>query len=380
MSKRVSDTVNARTERAPEVRPSPDEPSGLEGAPVGYAEWLADLKARVAESQQRAARSLNANLLGLYWHLGHELAAKTRLGTYGANVVDRLARDLKAAFPEMRGFSPRNLRYMRRFSELWPEPEIWQQLLPNLPWGSLCIIIDKAVHHRDWYVRATAEYGWSRSVLVMQIETKAHERFGKASTNFERNLPAPLSDLARESLKDPYRFDFLGLSREAEERHVERALVRHITEFLLELGAGFAYVGRQVHIEVGGRDFYIDLLFYHLRLRAYVVVELKAAEFEPEHLGQLGFYLSAVDAQVKHPADSPSIGLLLCKTKNAVVAEYALRATTSPIGVSEYQLVEALPKDLEADLPSIARLEEELRDPPSPRQRRRARSGTGVVD
>jgi predicted nuclease of restriction endonuclease-like (RecB) superfamily len=228
--------------------------------------------------------------------------------------------------------------------------------------------MDKAAEHRDWYARAAVEYGWSRPILVMQIETGAHERFGKASTNFERTLPKPLSDLACETLKDPYRFDFTGLSREAEERHVERALVEHITEFLIELGAGFAYVGRQVPLEVGEREFYLDLLFYHLRLRAYVVIELKAVEFEPEHLGQLGFYLAAVDGQVKRPDDAPSIGLLLCKTKDAVVAEYALKSATGPIGVSEYQLVESLPKDLAANLPSIERIEEELSKPSTARK------------
>lgn len=355
-----------------------DLPAALVDVPADYAEWLADVKTRVHQAQQRAAQAANIELLGLYWNLGHEILERQGREGYGTRVVDRLAHDLKAAFPEMKGFSPRNLKYMRRFAELWPTLELVQQLLHKLPWFHLCTIIDKAVEHRDWYARAAIEHGWSRAILVMQIETAAHERFGKASTNFQRNLPAPLSDLARESLKDPYRFDFLGLSREAEERHVERALVQHITEFLIELGAGFAYVGRQVHLEVGGRDFYIDLLFYHLRLRAYVVVELKAADFEPEHLGQLGFYLAAVDSQVKHPDDAPSIGLLLCKTKNAVVAEYALKATTSPIGVSEYQLVEALPKDLEASLPSIERIEEELREATTtsqPRARRKRKAG-----
>ncbi len=354
-------------------RPIDDSPT-LADVPADYGAWLTEVKARVLRAQQRASRAVHGELLGLYWQLGRDLSDKTRAGSYGEDIVNRLAHDLRVAFPTMRGFSPRNLRYMRRFSELWPEPEIWQQLLPDLPWAHLCTIMDKVPDHRDWYARAAVEHGWSRAILVMQIETAAHARFGKGSTNFERRLPAPQSDLARESLKDPYCFDFLGLSRDAEERHVERALVQHITEFLIELGAGFAYVGRQVRLEVGGREFYLDLLFYHLRLRAYVVVELKAAEFEPEHLGQLGFYLSAVDGQVKHPDDGPSIGLLLCKTKNAAVAEYALKAATSPIGVSEYQLVEALPKDLEASLPSIERIEEELRDAPMPAQRARPKN------
>jgi predicted nuclease of restriction endonuclease-like (RecB) superfamily len=352
-----------RPRRPPTVA---DAPAALAQAPTDYADWLSEVKARVHEAQLEASRAANSVLLGLYWQLGRDILERQGREGYGTRVVDRLAHDLQVAFPEMKGFSPRNLKYMRRFAELWPDLEVVQQLLHNLPWFHLCTIMDKAVDHRTWYARATIEYGWSRAILAMQIETRAHERFGAATNNFERNLPAPLSDLARESLKDPYRFDFLGLSRDAEERHVERALVQHITEFLIELGAGFAYVGRQVRLEVGGREFYVDLLFYHLRLRAYVVVELKATEFEPEHLGQLGFYLAAVDGQVKHPDDAPSIGLLLCKTKNAVVAEYALRATHSPIGVSEYQLVEALPRDLEQSLPSIERIEEELRGAPSP--------------
>jgi predicted nuclease of restriction endonuclease-like (RecB) superfamily len=239
-----------------------------------------------------------------------------------------------------------------------------QQLLHKLPWFHLCTLLDKLKDpaERDWYLRASIQYGWSRSVLVMQIETNAHRRLGQALTNFELQLPKPQSDLARESLKDPYRFDFLSLGAEAHEREIETALVQHITQFLLELGAGFAFVGRQVHLEVGGEDFYIDLLFYHLKLRAYVVIELKATNFKPEHTGQLGFYLTAVDAQVKAPEDAPTIGLLLCKSKNRIVAEYALRDTHKPMGIAEYQLAEALPKDLEANLPSIEQIERELGD------------------
>jgi len=233
-----------------------------------------------------------------------------------------------------------------------------------LPWFHLCTLLDKLKEpgQREWYLQAAAKHNWSRAVLVMQIETRAIDRFGQALTNFEQQLPKPQSALARESLKDPYRFDFLGLGSEAVEREVEGALVKHITQFLLELGAGFAFVGRQVLLNVGGDEFFIDLLFYHLKLRAYVVVELKAADFKPEHTGQLGFYLAAVDAQVKAPEDAPTIGLLLCKSKNRVVAEYALKTTSSPIGVAEYQLIEALPEDLEGSLPSIEQIERELGD------------------
>ena len=215
---------------------------------------------------------------------------------------------------------------------------------------------------RRWYVAKTIEHNWSRNVLNIQIETRLLERSGQAMTNFSTNLPAPQSDLAHESLKDPYRFDFLGLTEEAQERDIEHALVKHVTEFLLELGAGFAFVGRQVMLDVGGDEFFIDLLFYHLKLRCYVVIELKAGKFKPEHLGQLGFYLTAVDRQVKSEQDNPTIGLLLCKSKNKVVAEYALGDKTQPMGIAEYKLLESLPAELQTSLPSIEQIERELGD------------------
>ena len=279
-------------------------------------------------------------------------------------MIERLAHDLRTAFPDMKGFSPRNLKYMRAFAGAWPESEFVQQLAAQLPWFHLCTLIDKLKtrEERDWYMNKAVEHNWSRNILVMQIEVNARERAGNAVTNFEVSLPKPLSDLARESLKDPYRFDFLGLTDEAEEREIESALVHHISRFLLELGAGFAFVGRQVHIEVGGDDFFIDLLFYHLKLRCYVVVELKAGAFKPEHTGQLSFYLTAIDAQVKNEQDAPTIGLLLCKTKNRVVAEYALRDSNKPIGVAEYQLIASLPTELQTSLPSIEQIERELGD------------------
>lgn len=269
----------------------------------------------------------------------------------------------------MRGFSRRNLKYMRAFAEAWPDPEFVQQAAAQLPWFHLCTLLDKldGRDERDWYLIKAIEHAWSRNILVMQIETQARERTGRATTNFEVRLPPPQSDLAREALKDPYRFDFLGIGDEAEEREVENALVAHISRFLLELGAGFAFVGRQVHLEVGGEDFYVDLLFYHLRLRCYVVIELKAGAFRPEHAGKLNFYLSAVDSLVRAPQDRPTIGLLLCKTKNRVIAEYALRDASKPIGVSEYQLVHALPARLETSLPSIEQIERELEESPPAR-------------
>lgn len=341
---------------------SPDTPPSLTPVPAGYADWLADLKVRIHAAQQRAALAVNRELIGLYWQIGRDILQRQAEQGWGAKVIDRLAHDLRNAFPDMKGFSRRNLMYMRAFAEAWPEPEFVQQAAAQLPWFHLCTLLDKLKTRegRDWYLARAVEHNWSRNILAMQIDTHARERSGNAVTNFTQNLPRPLSDLARETLKDPYRFDFLGLTDAAEEREIESALVQHITRFLLELGAGFAFVGRQVHIEVGGDDFFIDLLFYHLKLRCYVVVELKAGVFKPEHAGQLNFYLSAVDAQVKAEQDNPSIGLLLCRTQNRVVAEYALRDTNKPIGVAEYQLIEALPKDLQTSLPSIEQIENEL--------------------
>ncbi len=279
-------------------------------------------------------------------------------------MIERLAQDLRSAFPDIRGFSPRNLKYMRAIAEAWPDGEFVQQTAAQLPWFHLCTLIDKlkAPGEREWYLAKAIEHGWSRNVLAIQIETRLRERSGKAVTNFSQRLPAPMSDLARESLKDPYRLDFLGLGEEAQERALEDAIIQHITRFLLELGAGFAFVGRQVHLEVGGDDFFIDLLFYHLKLRCFVVIELKAGAFKPEHACQLNFYLSAVDAEMKAEHDAPSIGLLLCKSRNKVVAEYALRDLSKPIGVSEYQLVESLPADLQSSLPSIEAIEQALAD------------------
>lgn len=277
-------------------------------------------------------------------------------------MIERLAHDLRAAFPEMKGFSPRNLKYMRAFAEAWPDALFVQEVLAQLPWYHQLALLDKlpGPQTRSWYAAQAIEHNWSRNILVMQIETRLLERSGKAVTNFNANLPSPQSDLARESLKDPYRFDFLGLTDKAQEREVEHALVKHVTEFLLELGAGFAFVGRQVLLDVGGDEFFIDLLFYHLKLRCYVVIELKAGKFKPEHLGQLGFYMTAVDRQIKGEHDTPTIGLLLCKSKNKIVAEYALGDKAQPMGIAEYKLLESLPAELQTSLPSIEQIEREL--------------------
>jgi len=339
-----------------------DTPVSLTPPPDGYTDWLADLKGRIHTAQQRATLAVNRELVLLYWQIGCDILERQAEQGWGAKVIERLAHDLRVAFPDMKGFSPRNLKYMRAFAEAWPDAEFVQEVLAQLPWYHQLALLDKlpGSETRRWYAARAIEHNWSRNILVMQIETRLLERSGTAVTNFAASLPAPQSDLARESLKDPYRFDFLGLTDEAQEREIENALVKHVTEFLLELGAGFAFVGRQVLLNVGGDEFFIDLLFYHLKLRCYVVIELKGGKFKPEHLGQLGFYLTAVDAQIKHQQDASTIGLLLCKSKNKVVAEYALRDSAQPIGVAEYQLVASLPPELQTSLPSIEQIEREL--------------------
>lgn len=328
-----------------------------------YRRWLSELKQRVERARQRAAASANRELITLYWQIGRDILQRQQQQGWGTAVVDQLARDLKSAFPDMRGFSPRNLKYMRALAQAWPDPGFVQQPAAQIPWFHLCTLLDKVkdTAHRNWYAQKSLEHGWSRSVLIMQIETAAHARAGNAVTNFAERLPPPQSDLARDALKDPYIFDFLGLTEHAQERDIERALTQHITRFLLELGAGFAFVGRQYRLEVGGDEFFVDLLFYHLKLRCYVVVELKTTPFKPEYAGQLNFYLSAIDAQVKAPEDQSTIGLLLCKEKNRLVAEYALRGVAKPMGVAEYQLMREVPPSLETGLPTIDQIEAELR-------------------
>jgi predicted nuclease of restriction endonuclease-like (RecB) superfamily len=262
----------------------------------------------------------------------------------------------------MKGFSPQNLKYMRRFAESYCFEEIGQQSIDQLPWGHVITLIydihDKK--ERLFYVERSIENGWSRNLLKMQIETYLHKRQGKALTNFEKKLPKVQSDLAQATLKDPYIFDFLSLGEEAQEREIEKSLIHHMEKFLLELGEGFAFVGRQYHIGVGDQDFYLDLLFYHLKLRCFVVIELKTGEFKPEYAGKMNFYLSAVDDLIKHPADEPTIGLILCKTKNTVLAEYTLKDMAKPIGLSEYTLNDALPEKFQTSLPTVEEIESEL--------------------
>lgn len=329
---------------------------------AGYDELLRDLKERIRQAQVRAALAVNRELALLYWQIGRDILARQRQQGWGAKVIDRLSADLRKAFPEMKGFSPRNLKYMRAFAEAWPDEQFVQQIAAQIPWFHQCVILDKLKDpvEREWYIHKTIEHGWSRDVLALQIETSLFHRQGKAVTNFAHTLPPPQSDLAGQLLKDPYNFDFLTLGDEAHERDLERELVKHIREFLLELGVGFAFVGSQYHLEVGGEDFFLDLLFFHLRLRCFIVVDLKMKAFKPDDAGQMNFYLSAVDDLLRQPDDQPSIGLILCKTKNRIVAEYALRGLSKPIGVSEFELTTALPEELKGSLPTIEELEAEL--------------------
>lgn len=328
----------------------------------GYGDLLAQMKQQIHGARMRAVLAANQALTLLYWDLGRTILERQAVEGWGAKVIDRLSRDLRRAFPDMKGLSPRNFKYMRRLANAWPDREVVQGLLARIPWWSNIALLEKldAPDLRLWYAQKAIEHGWSRNVLVMQIETRLHERQGKAITNFEAALPAPQSDLANALLKDPYVFGFLGLEDDAQEREVEKALMRHMRDFLLELGVGFAFVGTQYRLEVGDHEFFVDMLFYHLRLRCYVVVELKAVPFKPEFAGKLNFYISAVDDLVRHPQDAPTIGLLLCRGKDKTLAEYALRGATQPIGVSDYQLTEALPDALADKLPTVAELEAEL--------------------
>ena len=344
-----------------------------------YKEWLADLKKRLLVVQLKAAVAVNQELLRFYWQLGADIIQKQTDTRWGDGFLSQLSRDLMAEFPDMKGFSVSNLKYMRQWYLFYSQQLLIGQQpvgqladsekslpfinqITRIPWGHNITIIGKCktIEEAIFYVQNTKTHNWSRSVLTHQIENGLCRREGKAVTNFSETLPAPQSDLARQTLKDPYVFDFLTLGTEHNERDLELGLIRHITSFLLELGAGFAYIGRQVQVEVGERCFFIDLLFYHTRLHCYVVVELKTGEFEPEHAGKLNFYIKAVDEQMRKAGDQPTIGILLCKSKDKLVAEYALSDIHKPIGVSEYQLTQCLPENLKSSLPTVEEIEAEL--------------------
>jgi predicted nuclease of restriction endonuclease-like (RecB) superfamily len=329
---------------------------------AGYDDFLSSLKERIRTAQVSAALAVNREMVLLYWQTGRDILERQRQQGWGAKVIDRLARDLRTAFPDMKGFSSRNLKYMRAFAEAYPDQQFVQVPLAQITWYHNITLLDKVKDpiEREWYVHQTIQHGWSRNVMVLQIESGLHRRQGKAITNFERTLPLPQSDLAHSLLKDPYNFDFLTLDAEAHERDLERGLLAHVREFLLELGVGFALVGSQYHMEIGGDDFYVDLLFYHLHLRSFIVIDLKMGKFKPADAGQMNFYLSAVDDVLRHKNDEPSIGIILCKEKNKVIAEYALRDTTKPIGVSAFRITESLPEEFKGSLPTIEELEAEM--------------------
>ena len=334
--------------------------------PGDYQATLADLKQRIKHERLRVTLSANAAMILLYWDIGQVILDRQNQQGWGAKIIDHLSEDLKLAFPEMNGFSPRNLKYMRKFAQQWPEREIVQRVAAQIPWRTNQLLLDKLDNEevRRWYAEQTSHNGWSRDILAMQIESRLHQRQGKAVNNFALALPPDDSDMAVQIFKDPYLFDFLGTADTRKEREVEQALIDHVQQFLLELGSGFAFVGRQILLEVGDQDFRLDLLFYHLKLRCYVVIELKAVPFDPAFAGTLNLYLSAVDDLLRHPDDKPTIGLLLCKSKNDVVVEYALDGYRRPIGVAQWetQLTQSLPEDLKGSLPSIEEIEAELKE------------------
>lgn len=356
-----------------------------------FAALLADVKGRIQAAQTRAVLAVNAELVRLYWDLGRMISDRQRREGWGAAVIPRLALKLKNELPDLKGFSERNIKRMLAFHRDYPDPIVMGQhvftpfsasakvpppvaqlpepLLWSVPWAHHVNLMDKVpdLPARRWYMEQTLANGWSRRALALQIDARAHARRGKGVSNFAARLPAPQSDLAQQTLKDPYIFDFLTLTEPFQERELETALVSHLENFLLELGQGFAFVGRQYRLEVGDEDFYIDLLFYHLSLRAFVVIDLKKGKFKPEYAGKLNFYCNVVNERLKRPTDAPTIGLILCQTRDQLLAEYSFAGIDKPIGISTYELTRALPARLQSVLPTVEEIEAEL----APKQRRR---------
>lgn len=328
-----------------------------------YEQLLTQLKDRIRQARVRSALAVNRELVMLYWQIGREILQRQTDQGWGSKVIDRIAQDLRHEFPEMKGFSPRNLHYMRAFAEAYADEAILQQVVANLPWGHNVRLMEavKDPEARLWYAQQAINHGWSRNILLTQIDQQLYsqQRSG-AITNFERTLPDTQSDLAQDLVKNSYTFDFLAIAADAKEQDVKKALVDHIRDFLLELGVGFAFVGSQYHLEVGGQDFYLDLLFYHFKLRCFVVIDLKMGDFQPEFSGKMNFYVSAVDDLLRHREDRPTIGIILCRSKNKAIAEYALRDLQKPIGISTHRTDHELPAPLKPELPSIEQLEAEL--------------------
>ena len=328
-----------------------------------YSEWLGALKLKIKSTQIRAALSINKEIIFLYWEIGKDLFENQKNKGWGNSVVDNLEKDLLKAFPNIKGFSRRNLFYMKGFYTFYSSSyEKVQQLVAQIPWGHNILIFSKSktIEESYFYLSETIKNNWSRSVLDLQFKSDLYLRQGNAITNFKKTLPKPDSDLANQTLKDPYLFDFLTLQKNANEKNIEDQLTKHITKFLLELGIGFAFVGKQYKLEVGDKDYYIDLLFYHTKLKCYIVVELKAKIFKPEYAGKLSFYISAVDDILKSNSDNPTIGIILCQDKNKIEVEYALKGISQPIGVAEYQFNNAIPENIKSNLPSVEELEKEL--------------------
>ena len=319
-----------------------------------YLDTIHEIKATIKKAQYKATLKVNSELLLLYYHIGQAI---NRHKVWGNKFIENLSRDLRLEYPDAKGYSVRNLKYMAKFAETYPDKEFVQQVVAQIPWGHNVVIMDKVLteDERTWYLKECAENGWSRNVLVHQIESNLYARQATADkiSNFENRLPAQQSELATQMMKDPYIFDFIPFKADMLERDIEKAMVTDVTKLLLELGAGFAFLGNQYHLNVGGEDFYLDLLFYNLKLRCYVVIELKTGDFKPEYAGKLNFYLSAVDNILKTEQDAPTIGLLLCKSKNDLIAEYALRDINKPIGVSEYRITDEIPEKFRQQLPSI---------------------------
>lgn len=329
-----------------------------------YKNLLTDIKQRILSAQLKAALSVNAEMIFLYWQIGDSIAQKQKEQGWSSGVIPQLAKDLKIEFPNSKGYSERNLGRMLAFYREYPNESILPQAVAKLPWGHNILLIEKIKDQkiRLWYAEKCIENNWSRDVLDLQIKSNLIQRQGKSINNFESTLPKPLSDLANQTLKDPYIFDFLTLDQDFREKDVEKQLTHHITKFLLELGKGFSFLGNQYHLEVANQDYYLDLLFYHIKLKCYIVIELKNTKFKPEYTGKLNFYLSAVDSLIKEESENPTIGILLCKDKNNIEAEFALRDINKPIGISEIQFVEKLPDNLKSALPTIEEIENELKN------------------
>ncbi|CAN2039644.1 DUF1016 [Candidatus Magnetomoraceae bacterium gMMP-15] len=328
-----------------------------------YNELLTTIKTRIRRAQVKAVLSANSTMLMMYWDIGRMIDERQQKEGWGSAIIPKLSKDIRNEMPEIKGFSVRNLQRMIRFYKEYSSLDIKvPQAVAQLPWGHNILLIEKIknIDERFWYIQEVIKEGWSRNILAMMIKSDAYKRQGESVTNFEMQLPQIQSDLANQTLKDPYIFDFLTLEEPFHERELETELVKHLEQFLIELGQGFAFVGRQYHLDIGENDFYIDLLFYHLKLRCFVVIELKKGEFKPEYAGKINFYCNLVDELLKHETDNQSIGLILCQDKNKILAEYALRGMNKPIGISEYELTRSLPEKFKSDLPSIEEIEAEL--------------------